>query len=125
MKYYSHFVTFKDITDEHVSDYMKERLIVNEKKIIKSTIVQTYNGKQLLLMSSLIQLYMKLGMKISNVTKFIQYVPAPVFKPFTEKVVELRVQAELVGDKAKSLTSKLFGNSAYGKERVIFMNYIL
>ena len=101
----------KDITEDMLSPYMKQRLLETDRKPPKSAIVQVYNGKQILVLSSLLQFYMEQGMVVSNVTKFIQYIGAPVLEPFTKKVVELRVQATHEKDAAKSLTAKLMGNS--------------
>ena len=50
-------------------------------------------------------------MKVFNIVEFIQYVPGQCFRPFTEKVVQLRVEATNENDDAKQLTAKLFGNS--------------
>ena len=62
------------IKSEMLSPYMKQlcdqELINIEKK--DETIVQTYNGKQLLLLTSMVKLYMDRGMIIKNVTKFVQ-----------------------------------------------------
>ena len=51
------------------------------------------------------------GMKVFDIVEFIQYVPGQCFRPFTEKVVKLRVEATNENDDAKQLTAKLFGNS--------------
>ena len=50
-------------------------------------------------------------MKVFDVKEFIQYIPGQCFRPFTEKVVNLRVEATNENDDAKQLTAKLFGNS--------------
>ena len=104
-----------EITDEHISPYMKRRLVEENSKPPQSTIVQCYQGKQLLLMTSLIRLYMSRGLKVSNITKFVQYVPSEVLEPFTNNVYEMRCEATREKDECKATTSKLFGNSAYGK----------
>ena len=79
------------------------------------TVIQTYNGTQLLIVSTLAKFYMKIGLRISNVTTFIQFEPNRALKPFVDKVIQLRSEAKLEGDTAKSLTAKLVGNSGYGK----------
>ena len=50
-------------------------------------------------------------MMVYDVKEFIQYIPGACFRPFTEKVVQLRVEATNEKDDAKQLTAKLFGNS--------------
>ena len=51
------------------------------------------------------------NMTVYDVKEFIQYIPGQCFRPFTEKVVQLRVEATNDNDDAKQLTAKLFGNS--------------
>ena len=54
---------------------------------------------------------MEKGMDVYDVKEFIQYIPGQCFRPFTDKVVQLRVEATNENDDAKQLTAKLFGNS--------------
>ena len=54
---------------------------------------------------------MENNMEVFNIKEFIQYIPGTCFKPFTDKVVQLRVEATYDNDDAKQLTAKLFGNS--------------
>ena len=57
----------------HMSEYMKQ-LCREENTVMKfNTLVQTYNCEQELLMTPLVKMYMKRGMIVKNVTKFIQY----------------------------------------------------
>ena len=62
-------------------------------------------------MTPLAQFYLSRGMKIKNVTRFIQYEGGTALKPFAEKVVNMRVEATNENDEAKSNTAKLYGNS--------------
>ena len=103
------------VTEDMLSPYMRNRVNMRQGKCEFDTLVQTYNGKQLFLLTPLIQFYLKLGLVASNVTQFIQYIPGEALKPFTEKVYNMRCQATREGDEAKSTTAKLFGNSGYGK----------
>ena len=58
---------------EYMSEYMKQ-LCRDENTVMKfNTLVQTYNCEQELLMTPLVKMYMKRGMIVKNVTKFIQY----------------------------------------------------
>ena len=54
------------------------------------TVIQCYNGKQLFILSTVAKFYMAIGVEISNVTKFIQYVPNKALQPFVNKVINLR-----------------------------------
>ena len=98
-----------------LSPYMKKLQNNRKSKEIPSPI-QSYNGQNLLLMTPLVQLYLKLGLKVSKITKVIQYVPGKGLLPFANKVVQLRSEATKDGDDAKQLTAKLYGNAGYGKQ---------
>ena len=54
---------------------------------------------------------MDCNMTVSNISEFVQFVPGACFKPFTDKVTQLRIEATNEKDDAKQLTAKLFGNS--------------
>ena len=64
----------------------------------------------------IIRFYMENNMTVYNIKEFIQYIPGACFKPFADKVVQLRVEATRDNDDAKQLTAKLFGNSGSIKE---------
>ena len=98
------------IDDEMLSPYMKE-LVDKQGKKSGPTPIQTYHGKHLFLMTPLVRLYLDLGLKVTNITKFIQYVPGKCLLPFANKVVQLRSEATDDKDDAKQLTAKLFGNA--------------
>ena len=59
----------------------------------------------------ILRFYMENNMEVYNIKEFIQYIPGRCFKPFTDKVIQLRVEATMENDDAKQLTAKLFGNS--------------
>ena len=77
-----------DITEEHLSPYMRERYIEEHRKPQK-TVVQTYNGKGIFVLSSMVKFWMDRGMKVSNIQKFIQYQPGCALEPFVQKVMFL------------------------------------
>ena len=99
------------LTEEHFSDYMTMRMKQEKQKLSKETVVQKFNAKQIFLMTSLAKFYLDLGLKVTNVSQFVQYVGAKTLLPFADKVYKMRVSATYENDEAKSLTSKLFGNS--------------
>ena len=74
-----------DITEDHLSPYMRQRYIEEQRKP-QTTVVQTYNGSGVFVLSSMVQLWMERGMKISNVRRFIQYQPGCALEPFVQKV---------------------------------------
>ena len=103
------------IDEDLLSPYMAGRCKERGYKLPQKTLIQTYNGKQLLLYTPVIQFYMKLGLVISNVTKFIQYKPAKPLEPFVQKITEGRIAACESGNGPLELAYKIIGNSGYGK----------
>ena len=98
------------ITEDMPSPYMRQRYI-EEQKEPANTVVQSFNGKQVFVLSTMVNRWLKLGMKVTNITKFIQYQPGLALDPFVRKVTEGRIEATKEKDEAKSNTYKLFGNS--------------
>ena len=78
-------------------------------------LTQVYNTTEpVLLHTNVIQFLMELGCSI-KIDLFVQYKGERCFKPFVDKVTKLRMDAKRQGNEPKNLTSKLIGNSAYGK----------
>ena len=113
-------ITKQVIGDEMLSPFMAKLNENSPKSKQEASPVQTYHGTNLFLFTPLVQLYMQLGLKISNVTEVIQYYPGKCFLPFANRVVQLRSEATRDGDEAKQLTAKLFGNS--GESFCSFLN---
>ena len=119
------------VTEDMLSPFMREKYEQEDSKCDEPTLVQVYNGTDLLLYTPLIQFYAQKGFIIYDVKQFTQYVPGKVFAPFVKKgehdalifslsrmsylVYDMRVSATREGDEAKATTAKLFGNSSYGK----------
>ena len=103
-------ITKQIITNDMLSPFMKKLHDKRPKKPDASP-VQTYHGSNVFLFTPMVQLYMDLGLKISNVREVVQYQPGKCFLPFANRVVKLRSEATRDGDDAKQLTAKLFGNS--------------
>ena len=68
-----------------LSPYMQEKYIESESSPEEPTLVQTYNGVDLLLYTPLIRFYASKGFKIYNFKKFTQYIPGRVFSPYVKK----------------------------------------
>ena len=101
----------EEITAEYLSSYMKERFAEESAKIDRKTVIQSYNGTQILVFTPIIQFWISRGMKISNITKFYQFVPGKALKPFADKVYNMRCEATYEKDESKGNTAKIFGNS--------------
>ena len=107
-----------NITTEYLTNYMKKQIKhekPNAAKFERETLVQCFNAENHLLMTNLAQFYMAKGLKISNVTKFIQFIPNKSLLPFVEHVTSMRIDAEENNLPTKGNTAKIFGNSGYGK----------
>ena len=61
------------LNEDHLSNYMKQVCLEENKKTEFNTLVQTYNCVQELLMTKLVKMYLDRGLIVKNVTKFIQY----------------------------------------------------
>ncbi|CAG5104401.1 Oidioi.mRNA.OKI2018_I69.chr1.g1235.t1.cds [Oikopleura dioica] len=103
------------ITEDLVSPYMKERAKMADRKIEQETVVQTFNGKQLLILTKLAKFYMSLGLKISNVSRFVQYRSDKCLGEFCESITEGRIQSILKKKAALANAFKTVGNCGYGK----------
>jgi hypothetical protein len=111
------------LTKNHLSEYMKLRVKMEKHDLNnfkRETLIQCFNAKNHLLLTPLANYYMEKGIIISNVRKFIQYIPVKCLTPFVELVTEMRIDAEKNNLPTKGNTAKIFGNSGYGKlcERV-------
>lgn len=106
-------ITRKVIDKTMLSPFMKELMTRKGKidKKVEPSPVQTYHEKDKFIMTPIVKFYMEMGIKISNVTEMIQYVPGKAMLPFANRVVQLRSEATKEGDDAKQLTAKLFGNA--------------
>ena len=106
------------IKDDNLTDYTKSR-VRHEKpelqKFERETLIQSYHAEKILLMTPLARFYLKKGLQISNVEKFIQYIPSHALNPFASHVTRMRIEAEKSLLYTKGATAKVFGNSSYGK----------
>ena len=107
------------IEEDHLSEFMKQRMVAEDRKLSNThSLVQCYNAKQIFVMTEMVRVWLRMGLKITNITQFVQYIPGKALLPFVEKVTKMRVDATYEKDEAKATTAKLFGNS--GK---IFIDY--
>ena len=103
-------ITRGEINETHLSDYMKTRVEDRGYKLPQTTLIQQYNAKQVLLYTPMVEFYLNLGMRITNVTRFLQYQPAVVLKPFAEKITTGRIAANKAGNESLELAYKIIGN---------------
>ena len=110
------------ITEDHLTTFMKEQIKMekpNMKNFQRETLIQCFNADDHLLLTTLAEFYMKKGLEISNITKFIQYIPERSLTPFVNHVTKMRIDAEKHKEPGKPSmkgnTAKIYGNSGYGK----------
>jgi len=97
----------EEIDETMVSGYMKQRVMEDERKLGNETVLQCYNGKQMLVFTPLLKFYMDIGLEVTNVTKFIQYQPECFCKPFMSRVTKMRIEATMDNCESKQLTAKV------------------
>ena len=79
-------------------------------------LVGSLHGEKLLLASTLLKWYLKQGLEVSKVCRVYQYRSARCYKKFGESVSDARRDGDANPDLALlAETSKLVGNSLYGK----------
>ena len=88
----SAFIKRLQITPKILSPYIKET-VDREGTSLRETVVQTFNGDQLLLLTETAKFYLEKGFQITNTTKFIQYRGERVLSDFVEKITDGRVDA--------------------------------
>lgn len=97
----------EEIDESMVSGYMKQRVDEDERKLGGKTVLQCYNGKQMLVFTPLLKFYMDEGLEITNITRFIQYQPEYFSKPFMNQVTKMRIEATMDNCESKQLTAKV------------------
>ncbi len=106
------------IGPEHLTPFTADQLRREKPSCVKferETLVQCFHATNHLLLTPLAQYYMSIGIKLSNVRKFIQYIPRASLTPFVQHVTEMRISAEQNNMPTKGNTAKNFGNCGYGK----------
>jgi len=79
-------------------------------------LVGSLHGKRILLLSSLARWYLQHGLVITEIYQMVEYHPRALFNEFGESVSAARREGDV--DPSKKVladTSKLIGNSCYGK----------
>ena len=119
-KHFSEFPPiFKNfvIQEKHLSKYQKDLLKKHNKKLDKNKkLIQSFVGDKILIYSPLLKWYVKHGLVVSKIHRFIECQPNDVFKEFTQKVSDARRRGD--ADESKKLIAemmKLIGNSAFGR----------
>ena len=101
----------REIDESMISDYIMSRCEARNTKLPQKTLVQTYHGKQLVIYTPTVQFYMEIGLEITNVTKFVQYLPTKPLNAFVDKITTGRIDAVKSGNESLGTAYKIIGNS--------------
>ena len=106
-----------ELSRKHLSKHMLEFAQASDRlKRPQRALIGSLYGKKVLLASALAKWYLEHGLEITNVYRVYEYRPAKCYKKFGESVSDARREGDLNPDKALlAETSKLVGNSLYGK----------
>ena len=99
------------IDETMLSEYMKSRCEARERKLPQETLIQSYHAKQLMIYTPTVQFYLELGLKITNVTKFIQFLPTKPLDAFVDKITKGRINAVKDGNDSLGCAYKVIGNA--------------
>lgn len=102
---------------EHTEGCMR-RWLEREDKLTRPqpTLIGSTRGERVLLLSRLLRWYLAHGLVVDVVHQAVEFQPAATFRAFGESVSEARRRGDVDPDQQLlATTSKLAGNSAYGK----------
>ena len=106
-----------DVVREDIGDHMRDFAVSNNYlKSPQRMLVGSLKGEKVLLFSELLRWYIKHGLVVSKVYQTFQYNPRKCYEAFGTSVSDARREGDI--DSSKALladTSKLVGNSFYGK----------
>ena len=93
--------------------YADERKLLGQSR---RTLIGRFIGKNIFLATPLLRWYLEHGLVVDKIYEVVEYVPERCFQEFADTVSEKKRNGNL--DSTKAIlpeTSKLLGNSAYGK----------
>ena len=106
-----------DISLDDVGPYMRQ--YGEEHGFMKQpqrSLISSYFGRDLLLITPLVQYYVRLGLKVTRIYEVVQFERKPCFKGFVDQVIQARREADLDPKKKVIAESmKTLGNFSYGK----------
>ncbi len=103
----------RDHLSQHMADFATgtHHLTYPQRSLVGSLF-----GEKILLLSELARWYLQHGLVITRVYQLVRYVPRKIFADFAQSVTEARRAGDADPElKLLADTSKLIGNSAYGK----------
>jgi G:T-mismatch repair DNA endonuclease (very short patch repair protein) len=106
-----------DVCREDLSEHMREFAESNDYlNRPQRMLIGSLFGEKILLLSGLARWYLEHGLVITKIYQMIDYVARKAFAPFCESVSNARRMGDVDPDlELLASTSKLVGNSAYGK----------
>ena len=103
-----------EVTEEMLSPTMQRLARESKKTFPKETRTLTWNAEDLILTTTMVDFYLKLGMCVSNIKWAVQYYPSKPFEDFVEGMVKIRIDAlktnnAPLGDRAKFCLNSCVG----------------
>ena len=106
----------KAVDEESIHPKYLEILKSNKRSFpLDPVLTVGFHGKELLLTTEFVKYYLKIGMKISNVTEAIEYEKDNALANFVNHVTDQRKKATEAGNDALQNIYKLVMNSSYGQ----------
>ena len=107
--------TSVDLAD--IGDHMQTFCIATGRtKGVDRTLIGSFKADGVVVLTSLLKLYLEMGMLLTDVEFVVQYERKSVFKWFRDQVSDDRRRADLCEENGpRGLASKLKGNSGYGR----------
>ena len=103
-----------EATEEMLSPNMQRLARECKKTFPKETRTLTWNAEDLILTTTMVDFYLKLGMIVSNIRWAVQYYPSKPFEDFVDGMVKIRIEAlktdnAPLGDRAKFCLNSCVG----------------
>ena len=99
-----------------IGDYMRDYAIDNDLlKQSQRMLISSFKLENGIVITSLLNFYLSLGLKCTKIYRFVQYTPKKCFNNFVQSVVDARRAGdENPESNVVAETKKLLGNSSYG-----------
>ena len=101
-----------EVTEEMLTEeYLKYARSRNAKFPLDPQLTLTFNAQNIILATPLLKYYMDNGLKIEKVHYFVEYLPGEPFRPFIDKMVNMRIKATDDDNQLHQNLAKILMNS--------------
>ena len=103
-----------DVGRENIGQFLLEFAEKNA-LLLKPQRISSYKLSNGIVITPLLEIYLKLGLRCNKIHRFIEYTPQKCFSGFVQSVVDARREGDENPDSSVvAETMKLLGNSSYG-----------